>query len=51
MASSTEAISTPAIADHPVRAALLLGALGVVFGDIGTSRSMRFGTRDGQVLE
>src|ERR1700679_3356499 len=37
MASSTEAVSTPAIADHPVRAALLLGALGVVFGDIGTS--------------
>ena len=37
MASSTEAICTPAIADHPVRAALLLGALGVVFGDIGTS--------------
>src|ERR1700727_1676268 len=37
MASSTEAVSTPAIADHAVRAALLLGALGVVFGDIGTS--------------
>ena len=37
MTSSTEAVSTPAIADHPVRAALLLGALGVVFGDIGTS--------------
>jgi KUP system potassium uptake protein len=37
MASSTEAVSTPAIAEHPVRAALLLGALGVVFGDIGTS--------------
>jgi KUP system potassium uptake protein len=37
MASSTEAVSTPAIAGHPVRAALLLGALGVVFGDIGTS--------------
>src|ERR1700689_1951860 len=37
MASSTEAVSTPAIADHPARAALLLGALGVVFGDIGTS--------------
>jgi KUP system potassium uptake protein len=37
MASSTEAVSTPAIADHPVRVALLLGALGVVFGDIGTS--------------
>jgi KUP system potassium uptake protein len=37
MASSTEAVSTPAIAAHPVRARLLLGALGVVFGDIGTS--------------
>src|ERR1700735_3419134 len=37
MASSTEAVSTPAIADHPVRAALVLGALGRVFGDIGTS--------------
>jgi KUP system potassium uptake protein len=37
MASSADAVSTPAIADHPVRAALLLGALGVVFGDIGTS--------------
>jgi KUP system potassium uptake protein len=37
MASSTEAVSTPAIANHPVRAALLIGALGVVFGDIGTS--------------
>jgi KUP system potassium uptake protein len=37
MASSTEAVSTPAIADHSVRARLLLGALGVVFGDIGTS--------------
>ena len=37
MASSTEAVSTPAIADHPARARLLLGALGVVFGDIGTS--------------
>jgi KUP system potassium uptake protein len=37
MASSTEAVSTPALANHPVRATLLLGALGVVFGDIGTS--------------
>src|ERR1700744_2161207 len=37
MASSTEAVSTPALADHPVRATLLLGALGVVFGHIGTS--------------
>lgn len=31
------AASTPAAAEHPVKAALLLGALGVVFGDIGTS--------------
>src|ERR1700689_2677941 len=37
MASSTEAVSTPALADHPLRATLVLGALGVVFGDIGTS--------------
>jgi hypothetical protein len=37
MASPTDAVLTPAIADHPVRATLLLGALGVVFGDIGTS--------------
>src|ERR1700677_312789 len=37
MASSTEAVATPAIADHPVPAALLLGALGVGFADIGTS--------------
>ena len=37
MGSSTDVVSTPAIADHPIRAALLLGALGVVFGDIGTS--------------
>ena len=35
--SAIEATSTPALADHPLRAALLLGALGVVFGDIGTS--------------
>jgi KUP system potassium uptake protein len=35
--SAVEATSTPALADHPLRAALLLGALGVVFGDIGTS--------------
>jgi len=34
---STAAVSTPAAAAHPARAALLLGALGVVFGDIGTS--------------
>ena len=37
MASSTGAVSTPALAAHPIRATLLLGALGVVFGDIGTS--------------
>jgi KUP system potassium uptake protein len=37
MASSAETVSPPAMADHPVRGALLLGALGVVFGDIGTS--------------
>jgi KUP system potassium uptake protein len=37
MVSSIQAVSTPAVADHPVRAALMLGALGVVFGDIGTS--------------
>jgi KUP system potassium uptake protein len=37
MASSTDLVSTPAIANYPFRGALLLGALGVVFGDIGTS--------------
>ena len=37
MISSAGAVSTPAAAKHPVRPALLLGALGVVFGDIGTS--------------
>ncbi len=37
MTSSITTASTPAAAGHPVRAALLLGALGVVFGDIGTS--------------
>ena len=41
MASSTEAVSTPAIADHPVRAALLLGGFGVVFGDVPQARSTR----------
>ncbi len=35
--TSPAAVSTPAAAAHPARAALLLGALGVVFGDIGTS--------------
>ncbi len=37
MTTSAAAVSTPAAAAHPARAALLLGALGVVFGDIGTS--------------
>ncbi len=37
MTASVQAASTPAAAEHPVRAALLLGALGIVFGDIGTS--------------
>ena len=37
MTSSIAATSTPAAADHPIRPALLVGALGVVFGDIGTS--------------
>ena len=37
MTASTAAVSTPAAAGHPARPALLLGALGVVFGDIGTS--------------
>ncbi|MEO8937739.1 MAG: KUP/HAK/KT family potassium transporter, partial [Burkholderiaceae bacterium] len=35
--TSAAAVSTHAVADHPMRAALALGALGVVFGDIGTS--------------
>src|SRR5436190_17752330 len=37
MTISAAAISTPAAAEHPARAMLLVGALGVVFGDIGTS--------------
>src|SRR4051795_8566031 len=37
MTRSASAVSTPAIAGHPARSVLLLGALGVVFGDIGTS--------------
>ena len=37
MTSSAAAVSTPAAAGHAARPALLLGALGVVFGDIGTS--------------
>ena len=36
-ATSPAAVSTPAVAAHPAGPALLLGALGVVFGDIGTS--------------
>jgi KUP system potassium uptake protein len=37
MMSSAAAVSTPAAARQAARPALLLGALGVVFGDIGTS--------------
>src|SRR3978361_803561 len=37
MDQSVAAVSTPSAAGHPARSALLLGALGVVFGDIGTS--------------
>jgi len=37
MTISAAAVSTPAAAQHPARAMLLVGALGVVFGDIGTS--------------
>src|SRR4051794_22047543 len=37
MTQSAAAASTPALAGHPARSILLLGALGVVFGDIGTS--------------
>src|SRR4051795_3276528 len=37
MTISAAAVSTPAAAEHPARAILLVGALGVVFGDIGTS--------------
>jgi KUP system potassium uptake protein len=37
MSHAVAAASTPALTEHPVKAALLLGALGVVFGDIGTS--------------
>ena len=35
--TSAAAVSTEAAADHPMGAAVALGALGVVFGDIGTS--------------
>ena len=37
MTHSVASASTPAIAKHPAGSVLLLGALGVVFGDIGTS--------------
>jgi len=33
----SDAISTPAAAEEPPRMSLMLGALGIVFGDIGTS--------------
>ena len=35
--TSAVAVSTHAVADHPLRPLMVLGALGVVFGDIGTS--------------
>ncbi len=35
--SSAAAASTPAAAEQPARSAVMIGALGVVFGDIGTS--------------
>ncbi|MGI4940799.1 MAG: KUP/HAK/KT family potassium transporter, partial [Janthinobacterium lividum] len=35
--STAAAVSTPAAANNPTRRILMLGALGVVFGDIGTS--------------
>ena len=35
--STAAAASTEALAAHPARSALMIGALGVVFGDIGTS--------------
>src|SRR5689334_5923249 len=37
MTISAAAVSTPAAAEHPARAMLLVAALGVVLGDIGTS--------------
>ena len=37
MSASADAISTPAAAEEPPRMSLMLGALGIVFGDIGTS--------------
>ena len=35
--TTAAAVSTHAAANHPLRSALMVGALGVVFGDIGTS--------------
>jgi len=35
--SSAAAVSTPAAAEQPARSAMMIGALSVVFGDIGTS--------------
>jgi K+ transporter len=35
--SLAAAVSTPAAAEQPARSAMMIGALGVVFGDIGTS--------------
>ena len=35
-------MTSSAVAEHPVRPALLLGALGVVFGDIRTSPIFAF---------
>jgi KUP system potassium uptake protein len=37
MSTSASAVSTPARAEHAARPLLMVGALGVVFGDIGTS--------------
>jgi len=37
MISSVAPVPTPAVAHQAARPAVLLGALGVVFGDIGTS--------------
>ena len=37
MTTTAAANSTPAVAEHPARSALMVAALGVVFGDIGTS--------------
>ena len=35
--SSPAAVSTPTAAEQPARSAAMIGALGVFFGDIGTS--------------